>query len=618
MNGQPFDTSRINGKEIEDWVYPFMMRKIKWDGIFDELKAVLGTDEFDIQFSGTRAAMKVLMEDCPETVAISYQKTNQPTATYAVSRSEQEKTAPEPTSVDAETLYKKGKKCYDNGELERAVGYYKQAAEMDYADAQLALGVCYFNGNGITENEKKAEKLFRKAVENGNINALVRLGKIYEVHFYRDDDGSALKQSANFYRRAAELGDAEGQFALGECYFGGCGVQKSPEQGSKWLRKAAEQGYAMAQWRLGLCYKNEIGVSHNDSEMLKWFRAAAEQGNEDAQYELGMLYYHGKGGLREDDTEAVRWFEKAATKDCIDAQFMLGVCYRDGNGVEQNSVQAVIWFKRVLETAIPDLDDEIIQETEEEIRKIQEEDVLIRGFDHYDDGKYAEAVECFLDAADNGNSDAMFMLGLCYELGNGVRQDYHRAVDWYERAAALDDATAQERLGDLYAEGIGVALDKVESAKWYRKAAENGNMDAKARLGVCYIVGEGVTENNEYGMQLLKEAAEQGSEIAKEIISEFNKAYEEAYDEAYENAYNGAYHDVERGTNFDKFINTAGAFIRSDKGKKFLKIVGKGAAGGAATGLSGGSILSVLGGAATGAAGAALTAFADDEDDEEE
>lgn len=29
INGQPFDTSRINDKEIEDWVYPFMMRKVK-------------------------------------------------------------------------------------------------------------------------------------------------------------------------------------------------------------------------------------------------------------------------------------------------------------------------------------------------------------------------------------------------------------------------------------------------------------------------------------------------------------------------------------------------------------------------------------------------------------
>ena len=44
-DGKGFDTSRISGKTIEDWTYPFMVRKVKWDGIFDELNAFLGTDE---------------------------------------------------------------------------------------------------------------------------------------------------------------------------------------------------------------------------------------------------------------------------------------------------------------------------------------------------------------------------------------------------------------------------------------------------------------------------------------------------------------------------------------------------------------------------------------------
>ena len=74
VNGQVFDTSRINGKEIEDWVYPFMMRKVKWNGIFNELKNVLGTNDYKIQFIGTSAAMKVLMEECPEVVTINFEE----------------------------------------------------------------------------------------------------------------------------------------------------------------------------------------------------------------------------------------------------------------------------------------------------------------------------------------------------------------------------------------------------------------------------------------------------------------------------------------------------------------------------------------------------------------
>lgn len=87
-DGKEFDTSRISGKTIEDWTYPFMVRKVKWDGIFDELNAFLGTDEYDILFSGSRDAMKVLMEDCPETVSISFQKNNSETVTRTTENEE--------------------------------------------------------------------------------------------------------------------------------------------------------------------------------------------------------------------------------------------------------------------------------------------------------------------------------------------------------------------------------------------------------------------------------------------------------------------------------------------------------------------------------------------------
>ena len=36
-DGKEFDTSRIRGKEIEDWAYPFMIRKVKWNGLYEEI-----------------------------------------------------------------------------------------------------------------------------------------------------------------------------------------------------------------------------------------------------------------------------------------------------------------------------------------------------------------------------------------------------------------------------------------------------------------------------------------------------------------------------------------------------------------------------------------------------
>lgn len=71
VNGKAFDTSRINGKEIEDWIYPFMVRKVKWDGIFEELAKVVGSEDYTIQFIGSDTALSILSEKTPENISIS-------------------------------------------------------------------------------------------------------------------------------------------------------------------------------------------------------------------------------------------------------------------------------------------------------------------------------------------------------------------------------------------------------------------------------------------------------------------------------------------------------------------------------------------------------------------
>ena len=52
--------------------------------------------------------------------------------------------------------------------------------------------------------------------------------------------------------------------------------------------------------------------------------------------------------------------------------------------------------------------------------------------------------------ADQGDALAQTKLGLMYELGRGVLQDYAQAVVWYRKAAAQGDALAQSSLGEMY------------------------------------------------------------------------------------------------------------------------------------------------------------------------
>ena len=51
----------------------------------------------------------------------------------------------------------------------------------------------------------------------------------------------------------------------------------------EWYRKAADQGDATAQYSLGLMYDQGTGVPANLSEANRWYRLAAKNGDPDAK-----------------------------------------------------------------------------------------------------------------------------------------------------------------------------------------------------------------------------------------------------------------------------------------------------------------------------------------------
>jgi len=81
--------------------------------------------------------------------------------------------------------------------------------------------------------------------------------------------------------------------------------------------------------------------------------------------------------------------------------------------------------------------------------------------------------------AEKGEAKAQFVLGLKYDTGKGVPQDYAEAAKWYRKAAEQGYAEAQFNLGTMYDEGRGVRQDYAEAAKWYRKAKDQGVAGAK-------------------------------------------------------------------------------------------------------------------------------------------
>jgi TPR repeat protein len=63
---------------------------------------------------------------------------------------------------------------------------------------------------------------------------------------------------------------------------------------------------------------------------------------------------------------------------------------------------------------------------------------------------YVEALKWYRKAAERGSAGGQLYLGVCYELGEGVPQDDKEAVEWFRKAAEQGHAEAQKFADELF------------------------------------------------------------------------------------------------------------------------------------------------------------------------
>lgn len=141
-------------------------------------------------------------------------------------------------------------------------------------------------------------------------------------------------------------------------------------------------------------------------------------------------------------------------------------------------------------------------------------DDLSQGVALYEDEDYVAAAAAFTKAAEKGNADAQFNLGLMYLKGQGVAQDNVQALKWFRQSAEQGNPKAQVNLGRMYARAKAVAPNFVTAAYWYRKAADQGYADGQYDLGVFYLSGVGVERSYQKAWRLFLDAAEQSNDSA--------------------------------------------------------------------------------------------------------
>ncbi len=116
--------------------------------------------------------------------------------------------------------------------------------------------------------------------------------------------------------------------------------------------------------------------------------------------------------------------------------------------------------------------------------------------------------------ADNGDVEAMKLLGEIYKNGNGVTKNYYKASYWLTRAAEKGNTSAQINLAFMYKTGDGAVKNPDEAIRLLRLAAEKGDSKAQLFLGSIFLEGDGVQKDPFTAADYFIRAAESGEVAA--------------------------------------------------------------------------------------------------------
>jgi len=184
------------------------------------------------------------------------------------------------------------------------------------------------------------------------------------------------------------------------------------------------------------------------------YKDLAAQGNAKAQYNLGLMFSYGNG-IKEDRVEALKWYRASAEQGFVEAQYKLGT----------------ILLRR--EWGMPD---------------------------------YAESIKWYTKAAEQGHARSQLDLGVAYLRGEIVDYDAEAAQKWFTKAAGQGNKEAQFDLGNMYLRIEGPERNAVLGYMWLLISSDFGaNPDHRRTRMVHFTESKMTSEQIAEGKQLAQE-----------------------------------------------------------------------------------------------------------------
>ncbi len=332
--------------------------------------------------------------------------------------------------------------------------------------------------NKIEKIEKNTEKVkintekIEPKTEKKEDNEDLKLGnKYYDLKDY--------KKAFEYYLKAANQGNADAQVNLGRLYNNGYGVPRDIKKAYEYFVKAADQGHSDAQWILGnMLYiaarVYNYPIEGSTKKALEYLEKSANQGNRNGQYILAQYYVNGiKNYLEINHEKAVKLYSEAVKQGHLDAHCGLAFLYITGQGVPQDYDKA---FDLLIKT---------INLGNAKAYSLLTDFLCEKAPDYW-----GKTINFITKKANQGSVKALSELGSSYYYGKGVPKDYEKAIYYYEKAAEKGDGIALSNLGCIYEYGNGVPKDYEKAAYYYGKAADQRVVGAKKSLDRLYESGK--------------------------------------------------------------------------------------------------------------------------------
>lgn len=262
----------------------------------------------------------------------------------------------------------------------------------------------------IDAGRKKALLQLEERALNGDGKALYDLARLHDTGYDTIPVDSA--RSTALYRLSALVGYAPAQNYLGYRYLKGEYVKEDVDSGLYWIAKAAGGGDATAANNLGFLLSNSDIVSRDYPQAVRWLSQAAQAGLPTAQSQLADLLRQGLGAAP-DTLRAVNLYREAIAGGLHDAEFKL------------LNMMGPEWMQLPVDS------------------------LAILGREYYAGGAPIVGVHLLEKSAEEGNMEAMALLGDAYSRAVGVEYNHDKSVYWFLRSALEGHPSARFVIGEL-------------------------------------------------------------------------------------------------------------------------------------------------------------------------